>query len=123
MPTTTMPAAAAHEGIRDVLVTHRVIRRGEVSVDLSYQRVYVGDKHVELSDRLARVLCRLAEADGEVVTRRDLMRDVWGDRGLSDNIIDMTVSDLREKLAPHPIRIKTLNGEGYRLLWKGEFKA
>ena len=65
------------------------------------------------------LLAALAESAGQVVTRDDLMREVWDQNWFgSTKTLDVHMAALRRKLgsARHgPGSITTLRGVGYRL--------
>jgi two-component system response regulator RegX3 len=73
----------------------------------------------ELTRREADVLVVLAREPGRIVSRRSLLREVWGypdpDR-VETRTIDMHVAKLRRKLdgKSGPSLIETIRGEGYR---------
>ena len=65
------------------------------------------------------VLLCLAKAPGTVVTRRDLLSEVWGDPNQSAEALTRCVSELRHQLGDHrelPAYIQTLPKRGYRLV-------
>jgi two-component system copper resistance phosphate regulon response regulator CusR len=85
----------------------------EISDDLS---VRFSDRRVTLSPREHALLVHLARRRGEVVSRQDLLRDVFGyefDPGT--NVIDVHLAHLRKKLAGAPLTIETIRGAGIRL--------
>lgn len=71
---------------------------------------------VPLSPREHGLLAYLLRRRGEVVPRKDLLREVFGyafDPGT--NVIDVHLGHLRRKLAGGPIAIETVRGAGFRL--------
>lgn len=74
---------------------------------------------VELSLRDVEVVYYLATRRGEVVSRADLLRDVWGyarAEALETRCVDMHLSKLRKKLQPTGlVPIETVRGAGYRV--------
>jgi DNA-binding response OmpR family regulator len=63
----------------------------------------------------------------EVISRTVIAERVWGDPFyVSDNVIDVTVSGLRQKLADASdagmpkVRIETIRGVGYRLITEAD---
>ncbi|MCI9889608.1 response regulator transcription factor [Micrococcales bacterium 31B] len=89
-----------------------------VTLDIAARRAYLGGEELQLSSKeydLLRVLVRQA---GSVVTRDDLMREVWGSEWWgSTKTLDMHVSWLRRKLgddAAGPKHIVTVRGVGFR---------
>ena len=89
------------------------MRVGSFELDLLRRQAVLGGDVVELSDREFALLRRLAEAAGEVVTRQELLADVWGyDFDPGTNVVDVCVRRLRKKLgADSPIR--TVRNVGY----------
>ena len=89
-----------------------------VRIDTESHRAWVGDQELTLTSKeydLLRVLVREA---GKVVTRDQLMREVWETSWWgSTKTLDMHVSWLRRKLgddAAHPRYITTVRGVGFR---------
>ena len=89
-----------------------------VRVDVDSHRAWLGEQELTLTAKeydLLRVLLREA---GKVVTRDQLMREVWETSWWgSTKTLDMHVSWLRRKLgddAAHPRFITTVRGVGFR---------
>lgn len=90
----------------------------DVRVDISAHRAFQEDRELQLTAKefdLLRVLVREA---GSVVSREELMREVWtSDPTGSTKTLDMHVSWLRRKLgddANSPRYISTVRGMGFR---------
>jgi TolB-like protein/DNA-binding winged helix-turn-helix (wHTH) protein len=65
------------------------------------------------------VLLRLAEAGGALAQRDDILRDVWGERAVSDEPLTRCIGELRRALGDtraEPEYIGTIPKRGYRLL-------
>jgi two-component system OmpR family response regulator len=96
-----------------------VLEVGDLRIDRAARAVFRGQERVELTATEFRLLEQLARAAGEVVSRADLLEEVWnGDDTVSANVVDVYVGYLRRKLeAPfgRPI-IHTVRGVGYRLV-------
>jgi two-component system alkaline phosphatase synthesis response regulator PhoP len=96
----------------------RTVRFGDVFVDFAMADVRKGDARVNLSDKELRLLRYLVAHRDKVVSRKELLREVWGyDSSVSSRTIDVHVGWLRQKLEddPHqPKHIKTIRGTGYR---------
>ena len=93
------------------------IKWGDLSFDLARRSVARAGKAMNSSPREYDLLLTLARAQGEVVTRKNLLRDVWDiefDPGT--NVLDVHIGRVRKKLqfAGTPL-IETVRGEGYRL--------
>lgn len=71
-----------------------------------------------LEPRIMQVLVVLARADGDVVSRGDLIECCWGGRVVGDNAINRVVSRLRQLAAgicAGDFEIETIARVGYRL--------
>jgi DNA-binding response OmpR family regulator len=90
-------------------------------VDFERREVRVGGGAPrQLSEREADLLRYLAANAGRVVTRDELLRNVWrlDPRGVETRAVDMHVARLREKLgddAEAPRVVVTVRGKGYML--------
>lgn len=93
---------------------------GDVTVRLRQRLVTRGGRRVPLSAREFELLRYLIAHRGEVVSRSQLLRDVWGYHQLSvTRTVDNYVAKLRTQLErdPHdPRYIVTVHGSGYQLL-------
>jgi len=74
---------------------------------------------VQVEPRVMQVLLRLADRDGAVVTRLQLLDEVWGEAVVGEEILTRAVSELRRILgdrARDPRYIETIRNHGYRLV-------
>jgi len=75
----------------------------------------------QLDPKVMKVLLRLAEGDGRMVTRRALMKDVWGGVIVTDFALSRCIYQLRKALrsaaGTDEQPIETLPKRGYRLNW------
>jgi DNA-binding response OmpR family regulator len=89
-----------------------------VRIDPEARRAWSGDTELELTTKEFDLLWALIKDAGKVVTREQLMRDVWGAKWwASTKTLDMHVSWLRRKLGDdaHSSRyITTVRGVGFR---------
>ncbi len=96
-----------------------VIEVGDLRLDAPARRVFVADREVQLRPREFELLVRLGAEAGKVVSREELMRDVWDEHWWgSTKTLDVHINTLRRKLgeAPGmPSCITTIRGVGYRL--------
>jgi len=95
-----------------------VLMLGDLQVDAERRLVHRGDTEVELTAREFDVLFLLARRAGRVVTRQQILDEVWdGETDLRSNVIDVYIAALRSKLDKPFARtsITTLRGAGYRL--------
>jgi len=86
-----------------------------IDVTLQGSLALVGDDEVRLADRERAVLHVLAGARGAVVTKRSLLRTVWGDTGADEHTVAVTVSRLRRRLGRAGDAVQTVPRRGYRL--------
>ena len=89
-----------------------------VRIDTASRRAWVGERELTLTSKEFDLLRALMRNAGTVVTREQLMRDVWSaDWWGSTKTLDMHVSWLRRKLgddASAPRYISTVRGVGFR---------
>ena len=98
-------------------------RVGEWTVSTSSNEILRGDERVRLESRLIRTLTLLHANNGAVVTREQLIEEIWDGRAVSDHSISVVISDLRKALgdSPHaPRYIETVPKRGYRLVVENE---
>jgi DNA-binding response OmpR family regulator len=92
-----------------------VLQAGALVLDLARRQAQLGERVVDLSDREFKVLHRLVECAGEVVSRERLLSEVWGYHfDPHSNVVDVCVRRLRKKLGPGS-PIETVRHAGYRL--------
>jgi two-component system, OmpR family, alkaline phosphatase synthesis response regulator PhoP len=92
---------------------------GDIVVEPDARRVTQRGEPVLLAPREFALLLALARRRGAVVTRSELMREVWGHRGLVlSRTVDTHIGELRRKLEPdpaNPVYILTVRKTGYRV--------
>jgi DNA-binding response OmpR family regulator len=93
---------------------------GGVEVDfLSYEARCNGTP-IEMTRKEFAILRYLASRGGEVVSRDDLLNEVWGYESYpSSRTVDNHVASLRAKLernSPEPEHIRTVHGVGYKFV-------
>lgn len=103
MPTAEELQAGFRIGEWEVLPGRRILRRD--------------DEEIAPEPKVFAVLMSLAKRDGEVVTRDELIDEVWDGRPTGDEPINRCVSQLRRHLGDtRPYRyIKPVTGSGYQL--------
>lgn len=91
---------------------------GDLHIDCDRRTVARGGTPVELTAREFDVLALLAGRAGKLVTRSDILEEVWdGETDLRSNVIDVYIANIRTKI-DRPFgraSIHTLRGAGYRL--------
>ena len=94
-------------------------RFGDVEVDASTRSVTRAGESVSLAPLEFDLLVALLRRDGAVVSRLDLLREVWGYRAVVvTRTVDTHIAELRRKLESDPAtprHILTVRKTGYRL--------
>jgi len=100
--------------------TAEPIRIGDLVVDERTRTVTLAGDRVDLARKEFDLLLALAQRPGEVVTKRELLADVWQQAyGGSDRTVDVHLSWLRRKLgesAAEPRYLLSVRGVGVRLV-------
>jgi DNA-binding response OmpR family regulator len=93
---------------------------GELSIDAATRQAMLADKVLELSRKEFDLLYYLASRCGRVVTKRQLLADIWDQPyGGADKTVDVHMSWLRRKLgetANNPRFLRTVRGVGIRMV-------
>ena len=91
-------------------------RVGELEIDPAARRVTLAGAPIELSRKEFDLLWLLASRAGEVVTKRELLAEVWGyDYFGGTRTVDVHVRRLRAKLGPdYESLIGTVRNVGYK---------
>jgi two-component system, OmpR family, response regulator len=95
----------------------RTLRAGDLELDESRWTVHRAGTPVDLSPTEFRLLAYLMRHEGRVLTREQLLENVWGwDYAGQSQIVETYISYLRRKLDPlGPPIIHTQRGVGYSL--------
>ncbi|MDQ3879658.1 MAG: response regulator transcription factor [Chloroflexota bacterium] len=96
----------------------RVIRRGDLLIDLERRRVSRNGDRISLTTTEFELLRYLAARPGRVYTRRELLELVrdYDSLDQDERTINVHISHIRDKIEPDPSQpryIKTLRGAGY----------
>lgn len=89
---------------------------GDLSIDAASHKARRQGTEVDLSTKEYRLLEYLMRHEGETLTRRQLLRDVWDkDFDTNTNVVDVYVRYLRQKIDEgfEPKLIHTIVGVGY----------
>jgi two-component system response regulator RegX3 len=93
---------------------------GDVTVDTAARRAWLSGRELSLTRKEFDLLARLARSAGHVVTREDLMSDVWDENWFgSTKTLDVHMTALRRKLGEDPAaprHIQTVRGVGFRFV-------
>ncbi|MEO8613008.1 MAG: response regulator [Chloroflexota bacterium] len=96
-----------------------VFTLGDLKVDMAHRQVFVGDEEVHLTPIEYKLLLKLVQYAGKVITQRQLLHDVWGPNYVDEShYLRVYMGQLRHKLEADPTRPRYLitePGVGYRL--------
>ena len=88
-----------------------------MAVDFKRQRATKGGRDLELSAREFRILAYFVEHQGEMLSREQLLNEIWGyDIYPTTRTVDNHIARLRKKVEDEPDTprfIKTQRGAGY----------
>jgi TolB-like protein len=91
---------------------------GRFRLDLRRRELRRDDQPVRIHRRALGILCALAEAKGEIVSKDELMARLWPGRVVEEGNLHVHVSALRKSLDEHGEGhsfVVTVPGRGYRL--------
>ncbi len=87
---------------------------GDLRIDLVRRCIYIRDKSIDLSPQEFSLIYVLAQANGQPVHRRDLLKRAWDIDVDNPRTVDSHILSLRKKLG-QPDPIETVRKVGYRL--------
>jgi two-component system response regulator MtrA len=95
------------------------IKAGNLDIDAAGHRVHKEGERINLTATEFKVLLMLARHAGQVMSREQLLDDVWEyDYRGDSRVVDMAIKRVREKVEDDPSTpqlIQTVRGVGYRL--------
>jgi len=92
-----------------------IITLERISIDIGRRKVVVDGKEVELTLMEFKLLLKLMEIRGKIISREKLLTDVWGlESDVNTRTIDTHIKLLRKKLGALGKSIETIRGAGYR---------
>lgn len=87
---------------------------GQVKMIIDKRQVFYQEREVTLTTTEFDLLALLVKNGGKVVSRNDILDQVWGyDGDVSTNVVEVYIRYLRNKMKGVPI--ETVRGVGYRL--------
>jgi len=95
-----------------------IMRVGSAELNRDFHTLVNNGTNVALTALEFRLLWFLAEAEGRLLTRAQILEQVWNDTsGVPTRVVDVHVAALRKKLSESdaPIEIASVRGIGYRL--------
>lgn len=90
---------------------------GPLEIDLDRREIRSAGAEVSIGSRAFAIIEILVQSAGEVVNKRDLMRQVWPGTFVEENTLHAHISAVRKALgAEQGGLLKTVTGRGYQLL-------
>ena len=99
--------------------TKREVVFGELRFDYANGRVWQREKEVHLRPKAFAVLRYLATHRGRLVSRDELLKEVWPETRVSESVLRVCVREIRRALGDDPRSpkvIETVGKRGYRCL-------
>lgn len=103
----------------------RILSCGDLRVNVSTATVTKGEKELFLSALEYRLLLLLMQNKGQILTRNQLLEEIWDASGeyVNDNTLSVYMKRLREKIEENPQSphlLHTIRGIGYRMEERAE---
>jgi DNA-binding response OmpR family regulator len=90
---------------------------GDVSIDPGRREVTISGKPVQMRAKEFDLLLALAQENGRVLSREQLLSRVWGYEYFGDSrTVDVHVTWVRDKLEGSCAQVQTVRGVGYKLV-------
>lgn len=98
------------------------MRLGDLIISVPKQKVWLeqaeGLSTIGLTSLEFKLLLNLVKANGQVLSRPALLREVWGEEmHVTDRTVDTHIGHLRKKITHSKVQIQTVVGEGYRVVF------
>ncbi|MCF6441949.1 winged helix-turn-helix domain-containing protein [Pseudoalteromonas luteoviolacea] len=103
--------------------TVKEVRFGAWTLDPKLQKISDGEVERELEPLLFKILCYLIINNEQIITRQNLVEDVWCQNYVDDNAINRAMSELRKVLKSNKQRglvVKTHYRKGYSFFLSAE---
>jgi len=98
-----------------------MIRLGQATISLERREAFLDGRPLRMGGRAFEILSVLMQADGRIVSKDELINQVWPDIVVEENNLQVQISSLRKLLGEKEI-IQTVARRGYRLLKDRESK-
>lgn len=96
-----------------------ILQYRDLILNVERLQVFCKETEADLTKNECKILSLLVRTQGNLVTRSRLMQSLWDDESfVDDNTLTVNVNRLRRKLEEIGLEgyIKTIKGEGYRLV-------
>jgi two-component system, OmpR family, KDP operon response regulator KdpE len=106
--------------LRQADAPRTVVHAGDLTIDIPRHLVTRAGEPIRLSPKEYELLVKLAEADGKVLTHKELLVSLWGPAHVADTqYLRVFIGQLRQKIEADPSAprlILTQPGIGYRFM-------
>ena len=95
------------------------VRFGPFELDEANARLSREGTAMTLAPKPFGLLCALARRPGSLLTKNELLDDVWGHQFVSESVLKTAISNVRTVLGDHPREprfIETVCRRGYRFI-------
>ncbi|SDI22562.1 Predicted ATPase [Paraburkholderia steynii] len=99
------------------------IKIGQLEISLDHREVRLDGQRVPIGSRAFDILALLIAADGELVSKDEIMRVVWPTTVVEKNNLQVHISALRRAFGDERERLRTVPGRGYRLVMHDDIDA
>jgi DNA-binding response OmpR family regulator len=97
------------------LQNNKIIKFKDLVIDLDGHQVTLNNQTIRLTPKEYQLLVVLSQNPNRVIHKDDLIQMLWKDVHVEVNNLDTHFSNLRRKLRPFSMHIKTLKNLGYVL--------
>lgn len=97
----------------------RVVKAGQLHLYAERMELHLRKEVIPLQKKECVILDMLLEASPKVVSRDDLLEQLWDDQSFVDeNTLNVNMTRVRRKLADYAVQstVETVRGAGYRLI-------
>lgn len=92
---------------------------GPLQVDIDRREVFLRGAPVRIGSRAFDMLAVLIAANGGLVSKNEMLKQVWPNAVVEENNLQVHMSTLRKMLGEDRGLIQTVSGRGYRLVQSG----
>jgi two-component system, OmpR family, alkaline phosphatase synthesis response regulator PhoP len=93
---------------------YEILKFGNIKLDNVKKRVLIDNVKIDLTKKEYEILLLLLENTGQVFSREDILRRVWGGNIIvSDRTVDVNITRIRNKIGKYGECLKNKTGYGY----------
>lgn len=112
--TARVKAVLKRAGHRELPEKKKIIRAGELTIDLNGKNVYLGNRPIPLTKKEFEILALMACSPHRIFSREDILGNVWQEDGyVLERTVDVHITRLRKKLGEAGKHIANRSGYGY----------